>query len=794
MESKATLIEAPFHAIKSKFNKDSINVIGSTSLIESDKLSEEDWNIYLYKDQDYVKKKNRARSVPNSSSSPSLPLIKRSMTGSSISSTNSSLSTGSLRKQPWAQWFIHHNPPPLPTTRVSSSPDCKLKRARVIKELIETEKSYQADMQLVQEIYCTKESPWTTIEKKQIFINLEDILLFEKEFVKLLDQLTEQDMVGALVKIFLNSMSRIEQLYAEYCKRHEDALTKLQELGHIQDYLMKCQQEIQGRTNSWDLASLLIKPVQRVLKYPLLFKEILLLTPEYDMDYESLVLVNHEMELLADHINEIKKRKDIVEQLLINDHKKKQFEERQTKVKLFEKQVLEWLTTIKESHQILKEFLISFEKQDCELQQTLSQLTQDIQATETMIQLSVCDRIDSFLKLFKNPAHIIQKRNRKWIDYDRACHIISKGEIPDKALQASSDAYVSLNAHLLDELPAFLSLTSTYFDIILDEFVGIQAFYWKQRQLAWRPLLNSSQPENWQMILSEFTVNMDKIQGSFAKLLVKEEKEEKEKKEEKVMSWVDFLHTEPKEEEKDQEDNPTRVSDEIIPKTMMNEGLFGEPEFQCVALVDYETKEKLKVQKGDIIQVWLITTDKQEQWWYGSLMHNQHVYGWFPSFTCKKNMADEEHTFETADAGASLTFPMQCSALRKNGHVVIKGRPCKIVDMSTSKTGKHGHAKVNLVAIDIFTGKKYEDLSPSTHNMDVPNITRQEYQLINIDDGFLNLMTQDGNTKDDVKLPEGELGETLEAEFEEGKDLLVTVVTAMGEEHALTFKEAPKGN
>ncbi|EIE88376.1 hypothetical protein G6F46_003028 [Rhizopus delemar] len=155
-------------------------------------------------------------------------------------------------------------------------------------------------------------------------------------------------------------------------------------------------------------------------------------------------------------------------------------------------------------------------------------------------------------------------------------------------------------------------------------------------------------------------------------------------------------------------------------------------------------------------------------------------------------MADEEHTFETADAGASLTFPMQCSALRKNGHVVIKGRPCKIIDMSTSKTGKHGHAKVNLVAIDIFTGKKYEDLSPSTHNMDVPNINRQEYQLINIDDGYLSLMTQDGNTKDDVKLPEGDLGEKIQEEFDEGKDLLVTVVTAMGEEHALTYKEAPK--
>ncbi|EPE03427.1 eukaryotic translation initiation factor 5a-2 [Ophiostoma piceae UAMH 11346] len=155
---------------------------------------------------------------------------------------------------------------------------------------------------------------------------------------------------------------------------------------------------------------------------------------------------------------------------------------------------------------------------------------------------------------------------------------------------------------------------------------------------------------------------------------------------------------------------------------------------------------------------------------------------------------DHETTFDSADAGASATFPIQCSALRKNGFVVIKNRPCKIVDMSTSKTGKHGHAKVHLVAIDIFTGKKLEELCPSTHNMDVPNVTRREYQLLDIsDDGFLSLMSDDGDTKDDVKVPDGEVGEKINKLYRvEEKDTNVTILTAMGEESAIDAKEAPR--
>ncbi|QSZ34013.1 hypothetical protein DSL72_005593 [Monilinia vaccinii-corymbosi] len=155
--------------------------------------------------------------------------------------------------------------------------------------------------------------------------------------------------------------------------------------------------------------------------------------------------------------------------------------------------------------------------------------------------------------------------------------------------------------------------------------------------------------------------------------------------------------------------------------------------------------------------------------------------------------SQHEHTFDSADAGASATYPMQCSALRKNGFVVIKNRPCKIVDMSTSKTGKHGHAKVHMVAIDIFTQKKLEELCPSTHNMDVPNVSRVEYQLLDItDDDFLSLMSENGDLKDDVKLPDGEVGQKIRGLFESDKETNVIVLTAMGEQLAIDGKEAPK--
>jgi translation initiation factor 5A len=160
-----------------------------------------------------------------------------------------------------------------------------------------------------------------------------------------------------------------------------------------------------------------------------------------------------------------------------------------------------------------------------------------------------------------------------------------------------------------------------------------------------------------------------------------------------------------------------------------------------------------------------------------------------------ENMSDDEHHFEASESGASKTYPQSAGNIRKGGHIVIKNRPCKVVEVSTSKTGKHGHAKCHFVAIDIFTAKKLEDIVPSSHNCDVPHVNRVDYQLIDItEDGFVSLLTDSGGTKDDLKLPTDDgLTAQMRLGFDEGKDIVVSVMSSMGEEQICAVKEVGGG-
>lgn len=70
---------------------------------------------------------------------------------------------------------------------------------------------------------------------------------------------------------------------------------------------------------------------------------------------------------------------------------------------------------------------------------------------------------------------------------------------------------------------------------------------------------------------------------------------------------------------------------------------------------------------------------------------------------------------------------------------------------------------------------RYEDICPSTHNMDVPHVKREDYQLTDIDEDFLVLMSDGGDLREDLKIPEGDLGTQLKKEYDEGKELLVSI-------------------
>ena len=124
---------------------------------------------------------------------------------------------------------------------------------------------------------------------------------------------------------------------------------------------------------------------------------------------------------------------------------------------------------------------------------------------------------------------------------------------------------------------------------------------------------------------------------------------------------------------------------------------------------------------------------------------------------------------------------------------MIKGKPCKVLNISVSKTGKHGHAKCNFTATDIFTGKKYEDMIPSTHGTTVPIVNKTEWEIIDIDGDELTLMDEAGNQKTDLNLPSfpEKLADEIRETWNGGENQVsVTVQSAVGIEQVIAYKKS----
>jgi len=139
-------------------------------------------------------------------------------------------------------------------------------------------------------------------------------------------------------------------------------------------------------------------------------------------------------------------------------------------------------------------------------------------------------------------------------------------------------------------------------------------------------------------------------------------------------------------------------------------------------------------------------------------------------------MADDE-------SGSSLVSPCSAGDLKKGTIAMIKGHPCKVMEIRVSKTGKHGHAKCSITAVCVLTNKKYTDVQPAHANMFMANCLKKEYQLMTVDSKEKTAsVLDDENNELQVSL-EGETGEALIAEKEanpddDDNDYIVSILTA----------------
>ncbi|MCG2909222.1 MAG: translation initiation factor IF-5A [Sulfolobaceae archaeon] len=68
--------------------------------------------------------------------------------------------------------------------------------------------------------------------------------------------------------------------------------------------------------------------------------------------------------------------------------------------------------------------------------------------------------------------------------------------------------------------------------------------------------------------------------------------------------------------------------------------------------------------------------------------------------------------------------------LKVGSYVVIDGEPCRVVEITKAKTGKHGSAKANVVAIGLFTGQKRTLMAPVDQQVEVPIIEKHVGQIL----------------------------------------------------------------
>nr|XP_028582842.1 T-lymphoma invasion and metastasis-inducing protein 1 isoform X3 [Podarcis muralis] len=210
--------------------------------------------------------------------------------------------------------------PQQATTRQLTDAD---KLRKVICELLETERTYVKDLNCLMERYLMplqKETFLTQEELDVLFGNLTEMVAFQVEFLKTLEDgvrlvpdLEKLEKVDQFKKVlfslggsFLYYADRFK-LYSAFCASHTKVPKVLVKAKTDTAFKAFLDAQNPRRQHSSTLESYLIKPIQRILKYPLLLKELFALTDADSEEHYHLDVAIKTMNKVASHINEMQK-------------------------------------------------------------------------------------------------------------------------------------------------------------------------------------------------------------------------------------------------------------------------------------------------------------------------------------------------------------------------------------------------------------------------------------------------------------------------------------------------------
>jgi len=103
-----------------------------------------------------------------------------------------------------------------------------------------------------------------------------------------------------------------------------------------------------------------------------------------------------------------------------------------------------------------------------------------------------------------------------------------------------------------------------------------------------------------------------------------------------------------------------------------------------------------------------------------------------------------------------MSKPVDLGSLKVGSYVIVDGEPCRIVDYSKSKPGKHGSAKARIVAIGIFDGAKRTLVKPVDAQVEVPIIDKRSGQVIAMLPNAIQVMDLENYQIFESPLPEEE--------------------------------------